>query len=128
MKTLREFKDDLQEAAAKTPHQQMLKTLGFPKSSGEMLRWYGGHGEHKSDWAKKGGYAGGKMIDKVVSKALSSGFKKVTNKEGGNPDGSVITSGSHYAHPDGHRLEVDKRFGSTKADNHYSMHLSHNAK
>ena len=128
MKTLREFKDDLQEASAKTPHQKMLKTLGFPKPTGEALRWYGGHGEHKSNWSKRGGYAGGKMIDRTVTKALASGFKKVMNKEGGNPDGSVITSGTHYAHPDGHHLEISKRFGVTKDDNDYSMHLSHTPK
>lgn len=125
MKTLREFKDDLSEAAAKTPHQQMLKTLGFPNVKS---RYGGGHGEHKSSWSKSGGHAGAKTVDRIVEKAKTLGFTAAKDTSGHNADGSYVNSGTHYVHPEGHHLTVNKSYGPTKDYNDFSMRLSHTPK
>jgi hypothetical protein len=124
MKSFREFQI---VEAAKTPHQVMLKTLGFPKPNPKD-RYAGRIGENDSSYSKHGGYAGAKVVEKLVAKAKASGFVPAKPSHFNSPDGNVVGSGQHFVHPDGHHLEVSKSYGSEKTSNHYSAHLSHTTK
>lgn len=81
----------------------------------------------EATWGKRGGYAGGKMLDVIRHKAESLGFKEDARKSDNHPDGSWVSSGTVYRHPDGWVLETHSHYGNTKSDNSYSATLDYDA-
>jgi len=112
------------DEAAKTPHEVMRTKLGFPKNPPKDV-WGGRHGPTESSWRKSGGYAGEKTLKRLRDKAISLGFKKADDNQYGNPDGSVVGSGSNYVHPDGHVLNLDSSYGVVKSENRFRANLKH---
>lgn len=76
-----------------------------------------------ASWASYGGYRGQKQISTSLKKLMAMGFERKAFSPSNSPDGNVVGSGTHYAHPDGHRLTVGSSYGSTASSNRFYMDL-----
>lgn len=97
------------------------------RAVGKTLKLPGGKDAQVADagdsynWTQRGGYANNKLSD-VANAAEAAGFVKQDTKHTGNPDGSVMGSGTTYV-KEGWSLTLDSSIGQTKYDNYWTIRL-----
>lgn len=76
-----------------------------------------------AEWRKRGGHAGGNIIQTVLQKAKAAGFKPASSFSGAHPAGDWVSSDETYLHPEGWILTFGSSYGVTKRDNSFWVRL-----
>ena len=99
--------------------KQLVRSLKMPSKT-EVSPY--GNTSRCAWWEAKGGFAGEKTVQRVVTAALLLGFLQKDAAVGGNAEGTT----SRYARTftkDDQRLVVSTFYGQTPRDNRYSITL-----
>lgn len=101
-----------------TPAQRdLLKTLRFPGGKDTHYE------EGQAAWYKKGGLAGGTIVDRAAAAAVAAGFRAGTRTDVSTPDASRVGGGTLFVNDDGDVLSVTSVYGVTPYENRYSLTL-----
>lgn len=111
---------------------KLSRKIGFPRTQDTdddtKVTKYRKVGRQYMYWRKSGGYAGAKMIRRVLEKAKKAGFKPQEFKSDMSPDGYQASSGQSYVKTLRGKvvatLRYSDHYGVTRYENSFSLTLS----